>query len=73
LIAIPLGLLIGYGLSALIVTAIDTEMVRLPLTATARTYIWASLVIAIAAVLSGLLVAWRMGRLDLIEVLKTRE
>lgn len=73
IIAIPLGWLIGYGLSALIVTAINTEMIRLPLYLTARTYIWSSLVIAIAAVLSGLLVAWRLRRLDLIGVLKTRE
>jgi putative ABC transport system permease protein len=72
-VAIPVGCLMGYGLSALITTAIDTEMIRLPLVVSGRTYVWAFMVITIAALLSGLLVAWRLGRLDLIEVLKTRE
>lgn len=73
MIAIPLGCLMGYGLSALITKAIDTEMIRLPLVVSSRTYIWAFLVIAIAALISGLLVARRLRRLNLIEVLKTRE
>lgn len=72
-IAIPFGCLMGYGLSALIVNAIDNEMIRLPLVVSGRTYLWAFAVIAIAALLSGLLVTWRLRHLDLIEVLKTRE
>jgi putative ABC transport system permease protein len=73
IIAIPFGWLMGYGLSALITQAIDNEMIRLPLTVSGRTYLWALGVIAGAALLSGLLVARRLQRLDLIEVLKTRE
>jgi putative ABC transport system permease protein len=73
MIAIPLGCLMGYGLSALVTSAIDTEMIRLPLVVSSRTYTWSFMVIAVAALLSGLLVAWRLRRLDLIEVLKTRE
>ncbi len=72
-IAIPFGCLMGYGLSALIVNAIDNEMIRLPLVVSSRTYLWAFAVIAVAALLSGLLVIWRLRHLDLIEVLKTRE
>lgn len=72
-IAIPFGCLMGYGLSALIINAIDNEMIRLPLVVSSRTYLWAFAVIAVAALLSGLLVIWRLRHLDLIEVLKTRE
>ncbi|MFN0085392.1 MAG: ABC transporter permease [Blastocatellia bacterium] len=72
-LAIPTGCLMGYGLSVLISTAIDNEMMRLPLVVSSRTYLWSFGVIAAAALLSGLLVAWRLQRLNLIEVLKTRE
>lgn len=73
LVAIPLGCLLGYGLSALIVWAIDTEMMRLPLAISGRTYVLAFAIIVCAATLSALLVGWRLRRLDLIKVLKTRE
>ena len=73
MIAIPCGWLMGYGLSAFITSAIDNDMIRLPLAVSGRTYALSFIVIAAAALLSGLLVAWRLRRLDLIEVLKTRE
>ncbi len=73
IIAIPFGCLMGYILSALITTAIDTEMLRLPLVVSAKTYVLAMIAITVAALLSALLVAWRLRRLDLIAVLKTRE
>ncbi len=72
-LAIPTGCLMGYGLSVLISSAIDNEMMRLPLVVSGRTYLWSFSVIAVAALLSGLLVAWRLRNLNLIEVLKTRE
>ncbi len=73
LLAIPLGWALGYGLCVLIVNAVDAELIRLPLVITAKTYIYAFLVIALAALFSGLLVSWRIRSLDLIEALKTRE
>jgi putative ABC transport system permease protein len=72
-LAIPLGCALGWGLSWLITWAIDTELMRLPLVVSGRTYARASIIVAIAAFLSGLLVIRRLRRLDLIEVLKTRE
>lgn len=71
--AIPLGLAIGYGLSAALVPVFDREMFRLPLVITNATYVWAASATVVAAVLSGLLVARRIRHLDLIAVLKTRE
>ncbi|HEU0177679.1 MAG TPA: FtsX-like permease family protein [Blastocatellia bacterium] len=72
-LAIPLGCALGWGLSRLITWAIETELMRLPLVVSGRTYARASIIVVIAAVFSGLLVIRRLRRLDLIEVLKTRE
>jgi putative ABC transport system permease protein len=72
-IAIPAGWAIGYLLSFLIIRAVDTELMRLPLVMTSKTMALAAMVTACAAILSGLLVQWRLRRLDLVEVLKTRE
>jgi putative ABC transport system permease protein len=72
-LAIPLGCALGWGLSWLITHAIDTELMRLPLVVSGRTYVKASIIVVAAAFLSGLLVIRRLRRLDLIEVLKTRE
>jgi len=72
-IAIPLGLVIGYWICAWLVSLIATEIYRLPLVITARTYLYASGLVAAAAAASGAVVAWRVRHLDLVAVLKTRE
>jgi putative ABC transport system permease protein len=71
--ALPLGLLLGYGLADLIVRLYDTELYRFPLVILPRTYALACLTVLAAATLSGLVVRRRLGRLDLVAVLKTRE
>ncbi len=73
LIAVPLGLVIGYGLAALTVTAYDTEVYRFPLVVSTRTYGFSALTVLLAAVLSGLVVRRKLDHLDLVEVLKTKE
>jgi len=72
-VAIPFGWVFGFGLCALIVSAVDAELIRLPLSVSTKTYVFAMLTTATAAVLSALLVALRLWRLDLIEALKARE
>jgi len=71
--SIPIGFLLGYGLAALLSLAYNTELYRFPLIVTKASYAFAFLVIAIAAILSGLLVRRQLNQLDLIAVLKTRE
>ncbi len=71
--AAPLGFAIGFGICALIPSLLDTELYRLPLVITSKTYAFSFAVVAAAAILSGLLVSWRLRHLDLIAVLKTRE
>lgn len=73
LVAIPIGMLGGNGLAALVLDLLDNELYRIPLIIEPSTYGWAVLTITIAAAGSALLVRRRLDRLDLIAVLKTRE
>ena len=73
LLAIPLGGFMGWAVSALIVRAAESELYRMPLVITGKTYALAFLIVAVSAFLSGLLVRRRIRSLDLVAVLKTRE
>jgi putative ABC transport system permease protein len=72
-LAIPLGLAIGYGFAATAVTAFETEMYRFPIVVSARTYVFAGSVTLAATAVSALIVRRQLDRLNLVEVLKTRE
>jgi putative ABC transport system permease protein len=71
--ALPLGCLIGRGLAAIMTSAFETELYRVPLVIHASTYGSAVLIALAATAVSGALVRRRVDHLDLIEVLKTRE
>lgn len=73
IISIPAGLLLGYGWAALITSAYDTELFRIPLVVDRSTYAFAATVVMIAALFSGLIVRRMLDRLDLVAVLKTNE
>ena len=73
LLALPFGMLLGYGLSRVLVTALETELYKIPFTASPPTYALCSLAVLIAAALSGLLVRRKLDHLDLLEVLKSKE
>jgi putative ABC transport system permease protein len=73
LLALPLGYLIGYGLAALLASAYNSELYRLPLIITKSTYAFTFVVVSIAGLLSSLIIRYQINRLDLIAVLKTRE
>ncbi|MDA8018554.1 MAG: ABC transporter permease [Thermoanaerobaculia bacterium] len=73
LLALPLGMLAGYGFAALMVSSFDNELFRFPLAVSSRTYATSVLVVLASATLSGLAVRRRLDHLDLVEVLKTRE
>jgi putative ABC transport system permease protein len=72
-LAIPVGLGLGYVLAATVVTAFETEMYRFPVIVSPRTYLFAGAVTLVASAISGLIVRRRLDRLNLVEVLKTRE
>jgi putative ABC transport system permease protein len=73
LLAIPIGMLLGYVFAGLLVAAFNTELYRFPLVVTPRTYGYAATAVLTAATLSGLVVRRRLDHLDLVAVLKTRE
>ncbi len=73
LFAIPIGWGIGFGACALISTLYDTDLMRMPLVATPRSYLFAALTVAAATMASGWIVRRRISRMDLVSVLKTRE
>lgn len=73
IIAQPLGWLIGRGIAWLVVSGMTTELYQVPLVVGREVYAYASLVVVAAAVISGFAVRGRIDRLDMIEVLKTRE
>ncbi len=73
LLALPVGIALGYSLAWLTCEAYDTELYRFPLVVSARTAGFSVLTVIFAAIVSGLVVRRRLDRLDLVEVLKTRE
>jgi putative ABC transport system permease protein len=73
LLAIPLGMLLGHGLAGVMVQAMNNEVWRIPLTVSPRTHAFAAITVAMATVLSSVIVRRRLNNLDLVEVLKTRE
>lgn len=73
LLAQPLGWIIGYGFAYAMVQGFESELYRVPLVVERAVYGWATVVVLVSALVSGLIVRRRIGRLDLIEVLKTRE
>jgi putative ABC transport system permease protein len=73
LLALPVGALFGYGLSALIVQTVQSEVYRFPLFVSRQAVAWSFLGIIAAAAISALLVRRRLDSLDLVAVLKVRE
>lgn len=71
--ALPFGFLAGFGLCAYLAQRLQTELYRIPLVVQPTSYIWAFVIVAAAALLSGLIVRRRIARLDIISVLKARE
>lgn len=72
-LAIPIGLVLGYGLSAIMSLAYNTELYRFPLVISRSSYAFAVVVIGLAGLVSGGMVRRQCDRLDLVAVLKTRE
>jgi putative ABC transport system permease protein len=73
LAAIPVGFVVGVGLVGILVVSFESELYRLPLILTPENYAMGASVVVVSALLSGLLLWLRLGRLDLVAVLKTRE
>lgn len=73
LVAVPLGLVLGYAFAALTAQAYDTDVFRIPLVVAPRTFAYSALTVLSATLVSGYVVRRRLDSLDLVAVLKTRE
>jgi putative ABC transport system permease protein len=73
LAALPAGFLVGNAICAYIANQLESELYRIPLILDASTYAFAAGTVMVSAVVSGLIIWQRLGHLDLVGVLKTRE
>lgn len=71
--SIPIGFAGGWLLCLWLVRLLESELYRLPFVISGRTYALTFLIVAVAAIFTAAVVQRRIGRLDLVEVLKTRE
>ena len=72
-VALPLGMVLGYGLVHLITALLKSDQFYFPVRIQPRTYAGAALCVLAAALASAAVVRRRIDRLDLVAALKTRE
>jgi putative ABC transport system permease protein len=73
ILAIPPGFLIGWGLIAYIVHSVESDLYRIPIVTEPAMFAFAAIVILVSGLLSGMIVARKLYRLDLVSVLKSSE
>lgn len=73
LVAIPLGMLIGYGLCAYLAFQFDSDLYRIPLQLEQSVYALAALVIVVSSIISAAMIWRNLANLDMVAVLKTKE
>jgi putative ABC transport system permease protein len=72
-VALPLGMLLGWGLVHGLTLALKSDQFFFPVVIQPRTYAFAALAVVVAAVGSALVVRRHIDRLDMVAALKTRE
>lgn len=72
-LAMPLGMLLGFCLSKGIVSAIQSDEFFFPFVISPATYAFSAICVVLAGVVSAFIVRRRVDGLDLVSVLKTRE
>jgi len=73
LVAIPLGMAIGYGLCLYMASQFNSDLYRVPPVLDVRVYALAAAVIIVSALISAVMIWRNLARLDMVAVLKTRE
>ncbi|MGC2518858.1 MAG: ABC transporter permease, partial [Burkholderiales bacterium] len=71
--AIPVGFVSGFWLASLIVALTHGEAFEIPMVILPATYLYAGATVAVAGMVSAMIVRHRIDHLDLVAVLKTRE
>ena len=73
LVAIPLGMLIGYGLCAYMAFKFDTDLYRVPLVLGINVYAFSAMVVILSSIISATMIWRNLAHLDMVAVLKTKE
>ncbi|UCE30865.1 MAG: ABC transporter permease, partial [Burkholderiales bacterium] len=73
LLAIPLGFVAGFWLSAFVLSFMHADVFQIPLVILPATYLYAGAAVLLAGLFTALIVRHRVDHLDLVAVLKTRE
>jgi putative ABC transport system permease protein len=72
-IALPTGMVLGWGLTHAVVELLKSDQFHFPVAISASTYAWATLCVVIAGAGSALVVRRRIDRLDMVSALKARD
>jgi putative ABC transport system permease protein len=73
LLAVPIGLVGGYGIGSFFMSTTDPEQFRLSVVISPATYAFASLVVLGSAIATAVLVRRRLDRIDIVSALKARD
>ena len=73
LVAIPMGLLFGYGLCAYMSSQFESDLYRVPLVLGIDVYALSALVVVVSSLLSAVIIWRNLAHLDMVAVLKTKE
>lgn len=73
LVAMPLGMVLGYLLTGLVSELGTSELFRIPLRISASSYVTSAVVVTLSTLASAVVVTAKVKRLDLVSVLKTRD
>jgi len=73
LVAIPIGLLIGYGLCGYLAFKFDSDLYRIPLVLGMKVYAFAALVVIVSSIISAIMIWRNLAHLDMVAVLKSKE
>ena len=72
-LALPLGMVLGWSLTHLVVELLKSDQFHFPVVVHASTYAWAALCVVAAGLASALVVRRRIDRLDMVSALKARD
>ena len=72
-VALPIGMVLGWGLTHLVVELLKSDQFHFPVAVSATTYAWAALCVTLAGAGSALVVRRRIDRLDMVSALKARD
>ncbi|MCK4743633.1 MAG: ABC transporter permease [Sulfuriflexus sp.] len=73
LLAIPLGLYLGYGLCAYLAVQFDSDLYRIPLVLGPDVYAFAASVVIGSYIISAIMIWRNLAHLDMVAVLKSKE